>query len=679
MKAATKARLILCMLLALLFALFLKHEVLVHMDDLLKDRFFLFNKKEPIDSRVVIVDIDEYSISRDFSWPWKRDKLAMLLDKLQNAAAIGMDVFFPDDDRIAQALGMDSSCLADINTGLINPDCTFAQAIEDSQAILGMAFYFHEGDDSKGDEEVLGFSDNLALQRYSVERTGFIDKISMKISPKQGGLNTARQLVYSTPLLRSKSWGNAFVNADTSSDARLRSAYIALGFEDSDGFSFLAPSLSLAMYAKYKNAGEIAILEDEQGIFGIQVADLFLPTDEFGSLKIRYKNALQKDYQYLRASEILDGKYDGFFDGKLVLVGTSAVGANDIRSTPIESFLPGVQVHAALLDNMLEEHFIKSPIYRDLIDFSTLFLIAVFCFLILSVERYLTQFLAMLALFLGFLYLHYSLMLGSLGLVFTTFAPLMCSVLIFFLGIFLNYYFEGRQKELLRQKFASKVSAQVVNELINSESSDALVAKEREISIFFSDIRDFTSISEKLNPARLVQMLNEYLTPMSEVIIEKGGTIDKFIGDAVMAYFNAPGELQAHADAALEAAIEQIKRLEELNKSLIEQGFSPLNIGIGINTALCVVGEMGSVQRSDYTCIGDGVNLASRIEGLCKEYRANILISEFSLAKLKDPARYELKSVGFCKVKGKEQEVELFRCFGFKGEHLDLWSKLALS
>ena len=209
----------------------------------------------------------------------------------------------------------------------------------------------------------------------------------------------------------------------------------------------------------------------------------------------------------------------------------------------------------------------------------------------------------------------------------------------------------------------------VVDELMNHPSSVVLEGREQEITIFFSDIRGFTALSEAMaSPQVLIQLLNRYMTPMVDVITAHHGTVDKFIGDAIMAYWNAPVALNKHADEALSASVEQIFALNKLNQTLASEGLPLIHIGIGLNTGVAVVGEMGSMGRSDYTCIGDSVNLASRAEGLCKTYGAHIVLTEFTLARLASPTHFMLRYLDKVRVKGKEQPVAIYECMGFNDQ-----------
>jgi adenylate cyclase len=222
-----------------------------------------------------------------------------------------------------------------------------------------------------------------------------------------------------------------------------------------------------------------------------------------------------------------------------------------------------------------------------------------------------------------------------------------------------DYIISSRKEQEAKRMLGKKVSPAVMNFLLENSKDDLVKSREVEASVFFSDIRSFTTISEKIgSPDRLISMLNEYMTPMVDSIINHKGTIDKFIGDAIMAYWNAPLQIENYADMALKSAIEQIEMLQKINESITPKYDVTINIGIGIHTGLVTAGDMGSQGRSDYTVIGDNVNLASRLEGLTKQYGANILITKATYDKLK--GSYKIRPIDLVEVKGKSQAVEIF-------------------
>ncbi|KIM08934.1 MAG: adenylate cyclase, partial [Sulfurovum sp. FS06-10] len=357
---------------------------------------------------------------------------------------------------------------------------------------------------------------------------------------------------------------------------------------------------------------------------------------------------------------------------------TSAAGLLDLRSTPFDSVYAGVEVHANALDNILNKEFISKPIWAVGIDLLSIVLIAFVTFVILLFPSAIASFALLVILNTTIIGLHYYLMISQ-GILLNTILVLFALNAVFVLGQAINYFLEIKQKEMIKGKFASKVSPAVMNDILSSEG-DVLEGKEREITVFFSDVRNFTNISETMgNPKHLIHFMNAYMDPMTEIIIKAEGTVDKFIGDAIMAYWNAPTNVENHADKAVCAALEQLHRLRTLNASLRnipefqsvvsmsdQKGVPLIDIGIGLNTGIAIVGEMGSSGRSDYTVIGDPINLGSRLESLCKYYNSKLTISQFTKEKLR--GAYIYRYLDLVAVKGKSEPVEIWQIHDFDDE-----------
>jgi adenylate cyclase len=246
------------------------------------------------------------------------------------------------------------------------------------------------------------------------------------------------------------------------------------------------------------------------------------------------------------------------------------------------------------------------------------------------------------------------------GLITNFFVSFASTLALFMFFMVKNYLSEIKKTKKIKNKFASKVSQNVMNEILSNKENNSLDTKNKEVTIFFSDIRNFTTISEDLaDSSKLINILNKYIAPMSDIIIEHKGTIDKYIGDAIMAYWNAPLDVENHADKAVEASLKQIKTLQSLNIEFKKSDMPVINIGIGINTGNVVVGEIGSATRSDYSIIGDPVNLSSRLESLCKMYGVQILISEFTYKKL--TKKFASMYVDRVRVKGKKQAIDIYQ------------------
>lgn len=636
-------------------------DFMVGLDNKLHDWFFYAQKYEKGDSRIVVIDIDDESVKRVGQWPWDRETIARVIEGLSEAKTVGLDIVFSEKDRINEFAKAH-------NIDVVDYDKYLAEIIGEQKVVVGFVLDFNNKPDGKKD--IFG---DLMVNVINLDKDAAFD-----LKDAFPYFN-AQSVLISIDEINEAAFANGFVNYIQEEDAVVRQAPL-VAYYDGEVFA----SLTLNMFARMLDSDSIDVYIKNGSIAGVGVGEHIIKSGIQGIMTIKYKGHAP-NYEYVSAYKLLNGEIDkSYFKGKAVLVGTSAIGLSDLRTSPLDTRFAGVEAHANMLDSMLNNDYLVNKKYETLpnyLCYITMAILFFFAFIDSKISRVAIYISLIFGGFVTFELYSY-LKLG----VFYDVSYLLFEYLFFVIaGIFINYFFEYRQKEKIKSKFAAKVSNSVVEELMNSDSN--MKVSKRNISIFFSDIRDFTTISEKVgDPEKLVNMLNRYMTPMSEIIMEKKGTVDKYIGDAIMAYFNAPNEVKNHADAALCSAIEQIRALRKLNEELTKEGFfdelnkvegkhiSMINIGIGINTGECIVGEMGSESRSDYTCIGDPVNLASRIEGNCKDERANILISEFTLKELEDPSKYELVEIekGF-KAKGKEEEVKLYKCLGYKGEDISLW------
>jgi adenylate cyclase len=454
-------------------------------------------------------------------------------------------------------------------------------------------------------------------------------------------------------IIQEAGYSSGFFNTIPDSDGIVRSIPMVLKYENRP-----FPSLSLEMIRAAGGYKKIDVYYDENGVQGVVMGEMQIPTDRFGRLLINYRGPA-KTFKYISAYDVYAGKVDKKdIEGKFILVGTSAAGLLDLRATPFDSVYPGVEAHANAIDNIIKGDFLYRPSWAE---GANLALILAGVAITVTLTAYASAalgsalFVAILFSFVGFEYY----MLFHEGIVLNILFPFAAMLLSFMSLSLMNYFLESRQKEFIKAKFAKKVSPAVVEDLLKHSDMNSFEIKEKFVTIFFSDIRGFTTLSEAMgSPKALIGLLNEYMTPMVDIIVESKGTVDKFIGDAIMAYWNAPNEVPNHEDAAVTAAVKQIKSLRELNEKLKAAGKPTIDIGIGINTGDVTVGEMGSYGRADYTIIGDPVNLASRLEGLCKPYHAHIVISEFTKAGLKND--YTIRELDLVRVKGKNEPVSIY-------------------
>ena len=604
------------------------------LDNRLRDFLFVLRGPQPSNSDIVIIDIDEKSLAQEGQWPWSRNRVAQLLQNLSGAEAgiIGLDIVFSEHDRssphtIASQLGSSDA------HNLDNYDDILAETIANTPTIGG---YFYTFDQKSNSETPM-------IPAVFVE----------KGRPSHPYIIAPNNLVLNIPPLQNAFYSSGFFNNTPDDGGMIRRVPLIMRYE-----GVLYPSLTLEMVRIYTQENRVSIHNTITGVETVELGALTIPTDPFGRMLINFQGP-SRHYRYISASDILNRTFDPkSVKGKFVLIGTSAVGLSDLRATPFDSVVPGVEIHATIIDNLLTQNFIAPDKNGLLIDLFLITFTVALIFILLS----LINVWLVLPLFIFILYseyLFFSTLLFSYGIVLNILFVLLATILSFIAALFLDYLSNLRQKQMVLNIFAKKVSPEVMDDLIKNSSNELLRPRTKEVTIFFSDIRSFTHISEKLaDPERVVAMLNTYMTPMVENITIHQGTIDKFIGDAIMAYWNAPIKIEGHADKAVTSALEQLKRLTQLNHQLKQEFDIEINIGIGIHTGEVTIGEMGSTGRSDYTIIGDNVNLASRLEGLSKLYGANIIISEATKRAL--TASYPIRSLDIVKVKGKEKAVEIF-------------------
>ena len=602
-------------------------------------RDFMFNVRgevRPKSDSVVIIDIDEKSLQSLGQWPWSRDILSKILYNLTKAevAVIGFDIVFAEEDRTSPHKILKELDIQKEN--IPNFDLEFAQAIASTPTILGYQF-------------------ELTDKKYINKNAPSIQTIFIEKNKKLGEnyLITAQGTILNIPLLQDNSYSSGFFNNIPDDTGIIRSLPLIISYEDE-----IYPSLSLEALRIGLGVSKVYINYDQNGIANLQLGDFIIPTDRHGRLLINFRGK-EKTFKYISAFDIYNDSFNKEdITNKIVLIGTSAAALMDLRATPFESVFPGVEIHANAIDNIIAQDFLYKASWIEGLNVIIIFILSFFTFfMIRKIPIWLTP-IFILGLMFGVCYFIYYL-LFNVGIVLNILFPLFTIVINGIISLLIEYFYEIKRKEEIKNKFASKVSKNVMEELIKDLDNNKLQAQNKEVSIFFSDIRGFTNISEKIDkPDLLVKYLNQYMTPMSEIIIKNNGTIDKYIGDSIMAYWNAPFNIDNHADKAVISALEQLEELKKLNIILKDLDQPKIDIGIGITTGIVTVGEIGSVGRSDYTIIGDNVNLGSRIESLCKFYGCQLIISENTKEKLK--GNYIFRYLDFIKVKGKDIPIKIW-------------------
>lgn len=606
-----------------------------NLDDKLRDFLFITRGAVPIGEDIVIVDIDEKSLHEIGQWPWERNFVAQMLQNLSGAGAgiIGLDIVFSEEDKTSPHR---FASQLNIPQALPNYDLQFAKALVDTPTILGYIFSFDK--EFNSDRSTLPsipaifIEKNLPESHYLLQPIGLLSNLES---------------------IQTSGYSSGYINNVPDASGAIRSVPLVMRYQDS-----IYPSLAFEMFRIANNAQKVSIDYSPVGISTLHAGKIEIPTDRNGRMYLNHRGPA-KTFKYLSASDIVNNTFDPkSVAGKYVLVGTSAYGLMDLRTNPFDNIYPGIEIHATLIDNLIHQDMLLRPEWVEIVELGMIIALSAIVVLGLSLLSPVWLFSGFIALFTSVGYLNYYLLFEHHIIVNLFFMALTLGLSILSV-LAMSYFFENRQKEQVKKKFAQKVSPQVMEDLLKNDSFDALQTREVEVTIFFSDIRSFTTISEQLGtPERLVAFLNEYMTAMAQPIVHSRGTIDKFIGDAIMAYWNAPNSVENHADMAVSSALKQLSMRESLDKKFQSQFGINLDFGIGLNTGFVTVGDIGSQGRSDYTVIGDPVNLASRLEGLCKYYHSRLIISESTCKALCSP--YVIRELDIVRVKGKTEPIRIY-------------------
>ncbi len=611
--------------------LFLQKGVFATIESRVRDLFFIPYDKPSQTNRIVIVDIDEKSLQALGQWPWERSIVAQLIEILSRsgAAVIGLDMVFAEADKTSPSY-IDHK----LHLRLDNPldyDVHLAKSLQSAPIIAGYTFNM-ESNDTKG-------------------KVAHIPGLIIERNKQGASIRCASGVISNIPILQESAYSSGFFNVFPDEDGIIRSIPLLIGYQEN-----LYPSLALEMVRYLYHEDKVIVQYTQDGVVSVAIGEREIPTERDSQMAIRFRGP-SRTFTYVSAIDVLRHDVDEkLLQDKLILIGSSSSGLFDLRATPIDNVIAGVEIHANIIDNILQGDFLFSPDWVfgfDVLFFIVLFSVFYILFLSLGIVG-----ISLVAL-AGLVGLYFAVrwILFSHGILIDVLAPFVALVSALLSAVFINYFYESRQRKQIRRIFDKKVSPSVVEELINHE--DILQNREEEITILFSDIREFTTIAEQIgSPQRLIALLNSYITPMTEIILEQKGTVDKFMGDGIMAYWNAPKPLATHADMAVTTALMQQEALVSLNKEIYKEYGVEFQIGIGINTGKAIVGEIGSVGRSDYTVIGDSINLASRIEHLNKQYHTKILISEYTKNALFE--QYEIHEIDTVQVKGKHEKVRIF-------------------
>ena len=644
-------------------------------------RFQARGEKDP-QSTVVIAAVDEKSIDEQGKWVWPRRKFADLVARLSDAGvrAIAFDIGFIDEapsadwDEIAAIRknlhknGLDNNqaafCIREI-INLFDADQQLTDAFEASDTPIVLGYFFqvdrHQAAHIPAPEierQLRNVQTSRIRQvRYASEAAFHAPFMEVAV-PNAPVPGVAEAAPYS-----------GFFNMMPDMDGVVRWMPGTLRLRE----GFYA-NLSLMTLSAY-HASPLIFHVGDNGAIGYQIGDLFIPTDELGRIMINYRGANQT-FPHISVTDILEDRVPAEqLKDKIVIVGVTAVGVFDLRVTPFDNVFTGVEVHANIIDSALTGDFLHHPAWGFLWGAAAMltagFLAgtAVFRLNVIAAGLLVAGLLGGYICLCGFLFSQY-------GIVLNIVYPAVVIVIVYISTSALRYLREERQKRFIRNAFSTYLSPSVVKQLIESPDKLALGGEKREITAFFSDVEGFTSISERLSPEALVELLNEFLTETTEILLAHKGTVDKFEGDAIIAMFGAPLSLDHHADAACRASIEMQKRLDVLRGKWENEKHFTIRMRIGMCSGPAVVGNMGSKNRMDYTMMGDTVNTAARLEGINKYYGTYTMISQSTRENL--GADILTRRVDITNVDGKNEPVTIYELVGFR-EDTDAGTAQAIS
>jgi adenylate cyclase len=599
---------------------------------------------------VTVVEIDEASLAKFGQWPWPRTKIADLVADLTKLGArvIAFDAVFAEPDRLNPDIAADTFRGLDEATreklrSLPSNDQVLADAVRNSRVVLG----------ESGLPEVQSTLDK------SLPVTGLatLGEDPLPFMFEWSGL------LRNVPVLEAAAAGRGLFSIRPEHDGIVRRVQMITLAQGT-----IMPSLSFEMLRVLSRTDTILIKTDQAGIKSIGVKGFQIPTDANGQLWVHFARS---DPQILvSAVDVFDGSVPpDKIAGKLVLIGPSAAGLNDIKTTPVDPAMPGVEIHAQVLESALTNAVLAQPNYGVALEFFAALIIGLLVIIFtpnLGPVRLVLVGALFATLLIGtswYFYAHSRLLID-----FTY--PLMSTTAIYLTLIFSSFVREQAQRRQIRSAFGQYLSPALVEQLANSPEKLVLGGEEREMTIMFSDVRGFTSISEtyKNDPQGLTRLMNRFLTPLTNAILARKGTIDKYMGDAIMAFWNAPLDDGEHQLNACEAAVDMLEKIDELNKAREQEAndggpvYIPLNVGVGLNTGTCVVGNMGSDLRFDYSVYGDSVNLASRLEGQSKEYGFPIIVGSKTALAAKD--KFAILELDFVMVKGKTEPEVIYAIAG---------------
>ncbi|MBL8907292.1 MAG: adenylate/guanylate cyclase domain-containing protein [Rhizobiales bacterium] len=615
------------------------------------DVYQRLSMRPPGPQPVVIVDIDEASLREFGQWPWPRTVIGDLINNIArgSAVAVAFDVIFPEPDRTSPAVlarhmrGLDAETRAKLES-LESNDAAMARSFGAIRTIVA------QSGQARPAAEAAAKPAETPLALMGPDPTPFIVSFP--------------GLLQNVPELEASAAGRGLFTIRPDPDGIVRRVPVIMKAE-----GLFRPALAIELLRVATGSNALLVKTSQTGVDAVVIAGVQIPTDANGRVWVKFNR--HDPNRYVSAGAVLRGDPEAIkkLQGRLAIIGTSAIGLLDTKTTPLEAVMPGVEIHAQLIENIMSNQLLSRPGYAigaELVAMAVTAGIIILLVPVLGAAWVLAIGAAMAAILIGgafYLFERY-------GLLFDVTWPLLTSLTVFLALVFTNYFREEGRRQQIRSAFSQYLSPAFVEELANNPDKLKLGGETKELSILFMDVRDFTSISEryKKDPQGLTRLMNRLLSPLSHEIVATRGTIDKYIGDSIMAFWNAPLDDADHAAHACAAALAMARAVEKLNdeRRAEETGqgddFLELRIGIGINTGQGVVGNMGSDVRFDYTVLGDSVNLASRVEGQTKAYGVTTIIGSRTNELAGD--RFATLLLDRVAVKGKTEPEKVFALLG---------------
>ncbi|OHE61063.1 MAG: hypothetical protein A2Z47_12555 [Thermodesulfovibrio sp. RBG_19FT_COMBO_42_12] len=583
---------------------------------------------------IVVVAIDEGSLKEFGRWPWSRALMAELVNEILNSdpKVLAVDIFFsePESKKADNALG-------DV----------FKKAKD--KIVLATTF---DSLVDKSDKDIKDIPEQI------------IDSAFLRVQDTKKLYPVIAERVLPTVSEVSKDTMVGHVNSHPDYDGKLRWEFLYLKYGDE-----FFPSLALqtARLSLGLKLDEMVIVGNK----GVKLAEgVFIPSDERGRMLINYLGK-EDTFKSISASDILNRRVNKEkLRNRIVLLGTSAIATYDLKNTPFSANMSGVEKNATVVQNIVGGEFLKKS--KGYIEILVLVLTGLIMGFVLPHLSALKAAVFSSVFLLGYI-VAVQLFFSFMGLWANFIYPAANIMTISLVVTVAKYFFEEKKAREIRSMFSSYVSPKIVEDLISNPEKAKLGGERKIVTILFSDIMGFTSLSERRQPEEVVDLLNEYFKEMTDIIFKWDGTLDKFVGDEIMAFWGAPAEQPNHAELAVRCALNMTNKLSEMQEKWMKEGQEVLDCGIGINTGEVIIGNIGATgKKMDYTIIGDHVNLAARVEKLTRDYNAKIILTEFTISHLNTLmgknfiGHYELKELDTVKVKGKEKEVKIFELKGMR-------------